>query len=433
MSELSLADLIAESDASLVLPQRPRGADVVVPLPLQLLDSLPFDDRSGVAIVGDAGGTRWVVPYTRSATTIARAVAGDGIAARLAAMAPDEVPDSFQFNSWHRESLGGERGVEVDQTNDSVIVGDRAVVKWSVRLGAPGQPASPAPHRITTLMRQQFAAMPTPWAVVTWSDGDFELPVATIASYLPGAEDGWDWAVRDVGVFASDRGAPLPLEAPTELGRIAADMHLAFATEGVEHATLSMAQLLCEQAQHELAAALKTLSGDELNRLEQRRRPISSTLDVLGELVGTPLIDIHGDFHVGQILRYGPNQTLAVTDFDGSPVLSGANRVAKQPAAVDVVSMLASLDHVGRVVIKRVEGADPTRVREWINSAQQAFLGEYREVMGSQYETLVDERLFGPLRLQQELREYLYAAAHLPHWRYVPDMALRDLLPDEES
>ena len=42
---------------------------------------------------------------------------------------------------------------------------------------------------------------------------------------------------------------------------------------------------------------------------------------------------------------------------------------------------------------------------------------------------LFDEALAVPLRLQQEVREFLYAAKHLPHWRYVPDGALRDLLP----
>ena len=35
-----------------------------------------------------------------------------------------------------------------------------------------------------------------------------------------------------------------------------------------------------------------------------------------------------------------------------------------------------------------------------------------------------------PLRLQQECREFLYAVHHLPHWRYVPDAALIELLPD---
>jgi maltokinase len=114
-------------------------------------------------------------------------------------------------------------------------------------------------------------------------------------------------------------------------------------------------------------------------------------------------------------------------------VLSEQERVAKQSAAVDVVSMLASLDHVGRVVIRRVAGADRQRVGLWIAASQHSFLTAYRDSLGpTLYSELIDESLFAPLRFQQELREYIYAARHLPHWKYVPDLALQDLLRDEE-
>jgi maltokinase len=95
--------------------------------------------------------------------------------------------------------------------------------------------------------------------------------------------------------------------------------------------------------------------------------------------------------------------------------------------------MLASLDHVGRVVVERVDRADAGRVKSWIAASQQSFLTTYAEVLGAErYGELIDESLFEPLRLQQELREFIYAARHLPHWKYVPDAALQDLLPDEE-
>jgi maltokinase len=88
---------------------------------------------------------------------------------------------------------------------------------------------------------------------------------------------------------------------------------------------------------------------------------------------------------------------------------------------------------VGRVVLRRTEGADPDVVREWIRAAQDAFRGEYAETLARlRHRHLLDDGLERPLRLAQEVREFLYAARHLPHWRYVPDAALRDLLPDGE-
>jgi len=41
---------------------------------------------------------------------------------------------------------------------------------------------------------------------------------------------------------------------------------------------------------------------------------------------------------------------------------------------------------------------------------------------------LLDESLLPALRVRQVVREYLYAARHLPHWRYVPHSALPALI-----
>ena len=42
--------------------------------------------------------------------------------------------------------------------------------------------------------------------------------------------------------------------------------------------------------------------------------------------------------------------------------------------------------------------------------------------------TPTDVRLLRPLRVAQELHEFVYAVRHLPSWRYVPDGALAALL-----
>jgi hypothetical protein len=34
--------------------------------------------------------------------------------------------------------------------------------------------------------------------------------------------------------------------------------------------------------------------------------------------------------------------------------------------------------------------------------------------------------------IDQECREYIYSARHLPHWRYVPDAVITHLLPKED-
>jgi len=91
--------------------------------------------------------------------------------------------------------------------------------------------------------------------------------------------------------------------------------------------------------------------------------------------------------------------------------------------------MLQSIDHVGRVVDRRVAGADPTKVQRWIAEAQATFLAAYEQRLARRQMTdLLDRRLLMPFQVEQECREFLYAVRHLPRWRYVPDQALQALI-----
>jgi maltokinase len=426
--------LVGAADASLVLPVRPRGAVVEVPGPLHAVAILELGLDHAVSVIQDGAGNRWVAPLTRTADGISRAVPGDGCAtALIRQLAGDDPASNFKKFHQYSEDVTGERAITVDQTNDSVIVGERAVVKWTVRAGALGEPGSPAANRIQTLARADFEYMPLPWGTVEFLDEDTTTLIATVTSYLADAQDGWDWAVEALSTYATGATDDMPLTSVSRVAAIAAHMHDALGKSGVDFATTDLVASWRTRALAELGDALSSLDGAELTRLKSRAPRIQRAIDSLGSCATTPLIDIHGDFHIGQILRYGAPPVYAVTDFDGSPVLSPRERISKQPAAVDIVSMLASLDHVGRVVMKRVEGADAKRVRSWTTASQQMFLDTYRESLGpARYDELIDESLFEPLRLQHELREYIYAARHLPHWKYVPDMALQDLLPDEE-
>jgi maltokinase len=70
-------------------------------------------------------------------------------------------------------------------------------------------------------------------------------------------------------------------------------------------------------------------------------------------------------------------------------------------------------------------------VLAWVPRAQAAFLTAYRcGIDDAGRGDLLDSRLLAAFRVQQEVREHLYAVAHLPHWRYVPDAALPALLDE---
>ncbi len=452
-----LTRLVAASPGGLVLPGGDRRAQVDVATPLHLVDVADLGGDRWIGVVEDADGDRWTVPMVTRDGVVRRALAGDGVAEALVRGMADvhavqrthgspSTPEGRAFqgdrpfvaDAWHPEDVSGERAVTVDQTNESVVVGDRAIVKWTVALPRPGVHGSqPAIHRVSTLSHAGFDGMPLPWGRLFYSDhadASSSLLLATVAEFLPGAQDGWDWAVDDVRRFArGELALGETLEPAARLGDLTARMHVALATRGRDIADDRLVARWTARAYDDLDAAVQLVDGPEGARLRARAGRIAVSFAAFRECVGTPLIDVHGDLHVGQVLRYGDPTDYAVTDFDGNPVLAPEERSARQPAALDVAGMLASLDHVGRVVVERTEDVDVDAVRAWITAAQSAYLAAYRDTLARNGSgDLLDERLLAPLRLQQECREFLYAVHHLPHWRYVPDAALRDLLPDEE-
>jgi maltokinase len=360
-----------------------------------------------------------------------RARPGDGAAEALLktlATAPEtSATGSFTVHAWSSREAVGERAVTVDQTNESVIVGEAAVVKWATHL-QPGP--HPAPRRIEVLRANEFRFMPRPWGLVTWrtDDGD-ETLVVNVDEYLPGAVDGWTWAVdlfADAARYSVPSLDPL-LAASVDVGTVVAELHAALATTAT---TASQ-----DDAHRWWSAALGTLNqsvefGDSVTAelLRQRRPEIEQTLRSLSASAGTRLIEGHGDLHVGQVLQHAGGYV--VTDFDGNPVLPPDERVLPVPASLDVAGLAQSLTHAAIVARRHHEVVDGSlAVAE--RAARQAFVGSYVDrltVLG--HAGLYDPAPLRAFRLQQVLREIIYAAQHLPRWMYVPAAAL-PLLLDE--
>ncbi|WP_370614349.1 hypothetical protein [Mumia sp. Pv 4-285] len=395
-----------------------------------------------LAVVEDADGDRYAAPLLRDGTGVRRAVPGDGAALALVAalrdpslveLEPSRTP--FSLTPWHHADVIAERAIDVDQSNESVIVENAdgtvgAVVKWVVRVSAGDDPA---PIRVARLVESGFEAMPRPWGMVQWRvepGGPFAL-VAMVTELVPGARDGWEWAVEDARAYAAG-GASLEVtavEPGTTLGRIVAELHLGLADATPTVADVARAAAWRDEAIAGLDDALALMDGPELVRLGRHAEAIRDELNALADATGTPLVPVHGDLHVGQVLR-GSDGSYRITDFDGNPVATHHERTAPQPVAVDVAGMAQSLDHVAYVVLHRTSGVDAEAVQRWRTAVGDAFLSAYRARLAAADRTaLLDERLVPPLRLRQVCREYVYAGRHLPHWRYVPDRAVRDRFP----
>lgn len=414
MTTPPLGEIVRRTSVPDLLPRRSQArASDAVGIP-ELVDALDLGDGCVVCIV-DIGNRRVVVPARVQGDVLVRDA---GVASQLRA------GDTGAFHVELTGSLAGDpRMIDVDQSNDSVILGD-AVVKWQL-----DATSSPAPDRLRALMGTRIT--PEPRAIVEWTDADGRVcTVLTAAAHRPDAEDGWTWAVELVRAHA--RGEEVDAIAPfAELGAMVGRMHVALAQSGLGTWPKEHCAELVASMHADLDEAVAVMDGEEGARLRARQTSLAEIIDRARSVDSTPVIPIHGDLHIGQVLR--DEQGVSIIDFDGNPLLSAEERCAPAPAARDVAGMLASIDHVARVVNFRTPGLDPRPALVWIAHAQDAFLAAYQSTLTSAgMRNLLNDRLLQPMMIDQECREYIYSARHLPHWRYVPDAVITHLLPEED-
>ena len=317
-----------------------------------------------------------------------------------------------------------EVAVTVDQTNDSVIVGGAAVVKW---LRPPVVEPHPGVMLMAHLGEVGFAHMPAFHGALV----EQGIVLAVVTAYVPDSADGWEWFVDELlDVIDGRRPESAFTASASAIGRLTAELHLALRTPSTVIAEpLSSAGIAALRARAAalLDQALAVTDGEPGRALAAREDVIRQTLAGLDDIGEIEVQPIHGDLHAGQFLRSAHG--LSIVDFDGNPVDDDRDHAAG-PTALDVASMVQSIDHVGRVAIRRrPEHAE--RLETLLGAAMNVALDAYRSAAGAA--DLVDERLLPALRAMQELHEFVYAARHLPHWVYVPHGAIEAMFPTADG
>jgi hypothetical protein len=79
-------------------------------------------------------------------------------------------------------SWTGERAIEVDQSNESIVVGERAVVERSVRTAPDDRRPMLLPAHLS---EAGFAEMPAPLGTLGWWHEGGVAPLASIAAIFP--------------------------------------------------------------------------------------------------------------------------------------------------------------------------------------------------------------------------------------------------------
>ncbi|MFI5268888.1 MAG: alpha-amylase, partial [Chloroflexota bacterium] len=138
-----------------------------------------------------------------------------------------------------------------------------------------------------------------------------------------------------------------------------------------------------------------------------------------------PKIQIHGDYHLGQVLKTPHGFT--IIDFEGEPARPLEERRAKQPAMRDVAGMLRSLHYAAwATALARPERHLDAWAEAWASQAGDRFLKGWQATSDQPLEpTLL--KLF---RMAKAFYELNYELNNRPSWVQVPLRGIEALMRD---
>ena len=326
----------------------------------------------------------------------------------LQAMAGAETRGSWSFQPG--QVLAGllppdrsQRPIGFDQSNTTLVVGERLALKLYRRLEPGPHPDIEIGRYLTE--RASVAFVPAYAGCLRWGDH----AVAMLQAYLSDAEDGWGWGSRAVL-----DGAVTDI---ARLGSNTATLHHALAGLEQRQATSHELRGWRDSADRQLARALTLVDGDTARELGGYAERLRGEFAALEPSPPPQLTRVHGDYHIGQILRSADG--LRVVDFEGEPTKSLAERNALGTPLRDVAAMLRSFDHLARHVDRDLRPGRPQLIEAWIGDAREAFLDAYGPH---------DPALLRALEVEKETYEFIYAATFLPEWTYAAVGGMRWLM-----
>ena len=361
--------------------------------------------------------------------------------------------------------------VKTEQSNTSVVFGARVILKIFRKL-EPG----PNPElEITDFLTRQTGFRATPrlgGAIEYQVDGEEPTTVATLHEFISNQGDAWTVLQARLGEYfaAAVTGvepgrspdptvaralAAVDVKEARVLGELTGALHTALAS-AAEPALLPQridgedvriwrerTKSRLDRASHALAAALDTLPSD-VRELAQRA---VESVPLLGEeLAGLEALNaervmkirIHGDYHLGQVLRVDGG--FVIVDFEGEPARPLAERRARECPLRDVAGMLRSFAYAVRAAMLRaaeVAGGDPglaERLAPWAASWEEgvrsAFMDGYLAQTRDRGATFLPrnrgalEAVLRVFELDKAIYEISYEVNHRPSWVRIPLEAL---------
>ena len=323
------------------------------------------------------------------------------------------------------------------------------------------------------------------------SDG---TTIAFLQAFAPNQGDGWAWTLSELDTFYKSvstctppkpstspnylNPAPSPADVLTHasdylraaelLGQRTAELHLALASPTIDAAFIPEPYTGRDLAQdreridrqsttalNALQAALQNpsteLPPDVIAMGAELLTYREALLDRAQALTGDPSafgqrIRIHGDYHLGQLLRTQSkgHADFLIIDFEGEPARPLGERRHKQSPLRDVAGMLRSFSYAAHSALHTATQQNPANADNlalwasaWEHAVGNAFLRGYRSTIGTnptllpsaapvqlppstQDSTQPDDDMLQALLLEKAFYELRYELNNRPTWLAIP-------------
>jgi len=321
------------------------------------------------------------------------------------------------------------RPITSEQSNTSLVYGSRYILKLFRKLST-GENKDLVLHRALRDVGSTHIAQPL--GSITGELGGEIVTVGMLQQFLPDAVDGWAMATTSVRDLMAAPSSPDEQPHPDEVGgdfageaerlgasvaEVHGDLYRALGSEPVDAAELDRTVKAMLDRLDKVAAQVPDLAP----HVPALRSAFEQVRGQRGTTGAITMQSIHGDLHLGQVLRTVSGWLLI--DFEGEPAATVEDRRALRSPLRDVAGMLRSFDYAAHSLLVG-QDADEARVEramEWATRNREAFCEGYA---AAAIEDLGDPRehrtLLRAFELDKAVYEVSYEHANRPDWLGVP-------------
>src|SRR5919201_3183271 len=319
------------------------------------------------------------------------------------------------------------RPVGVEQSNSSLVFGDKLVMKVFRKLEAG---TNPELEMLAFLTARRFPNIAPLYGASAYDGRSLAATLGIVQRFFPDSVGGWELALDEITT-----NPDAFLERLGALGVVTAQMHTLLASDASDPAFAP------EEPSHEALSLLTATVDEDIERVfsrlpdDERVAPIAGSgqdvrerLSALASLgAGGRGIRTHGDYHLGQTLC-SPSQDWVILDFEGEPARPLPERRQKRSPLRDVAGMLRSFAYVASAAeILRGKPAP----EDFEQRARDRFLEHYFATVDLALLPSGEpatQNLLAVFELEKAVYELRYELDNRPDWVAIPVAGIRRLL-----